>query len=145
MPVTSDDGSGAVRIAHRVYELLDTVERFTGLELTYLRPRVLEAAVDTASRLRARTPDEASQRLAHDTCRLLFGNNDPDAGFWTCDLGADIAWHIGYPLPQVPVWAAAAVLRVQRQTIWRLQREHGPLTPDLLRDTARRSRKLRIR
>lgn len=145
MPVTSDAETGAVLLAHRVYALLNEVEGFTGVELTFLRPRVLEAAIGHAAILRVRDGREVSERLAADMCKLLFGNEHPEPGFWASDLGADVAWHIGYPLPEVPVWAAAAVLRVGRQTVWRHTSIHGDFTPETLRERARKSRKLRIK
>ena len=84
----------------------------------------------------------ADQHDAAVICEVLFGvGQDPSAEFWDTLLGTDVAWAIGYPLPDVPIWAAAAVLHMTRQSVW-LAISEGRLamTPESIRGHLRGSK-----
>lgn len=118
-------------------EYLHVIEYFLGRDVEGLRLPIGERAVTIATALAARQQSPAAEQLARDMCAFMFPNSSPSEQFWATDLGADIAWHIGYPTNDVPTWAAAAVLRVTRVTVWRIRQETGPIDAARLRDLAR--------
>lgn len=131
--------SGAVDLIRRVFEHLQTVEDFLDVPTEHLRLPIAEHAIRIAAELSLRHPDPHTERLARRMCRIMWPEErtDPPAEFWATDLGADIAWHIGYPKDDVPKWAAAAVLGVNRVTTWRIRQGQPPLTAARLRDLVR--------
>lgn len=143
MPVASTVApSGAVDLIRRVFKHLQTVEDFLDVPTENLRVPIAENAIRIAAELSLRVPDPHTEELARRMCRVMWPEEraDPPAEFWATDLGGDIAWHIGYPKDDVPMWAAAAVLGVNRVTTWRIQRNWGKaatLTAGRLRDLVR--------
>lgn len=131
--------SGAVDLIARAFAHLQMVEDFLDVPTENLRLPVAERAIKIAAELSLRLPDPHTEQLARRMCRIMWPleRSDPPAEFWATDLGADIAWHIGYPKEDVPKWAAAAVLRVNRVTIWRICQDAGPVTAARLRELVR--------
>lgn len=124
-------------LSARMFEHVRLIESFLGLDVEGLRLPIGERAVMLTQALAQRQPGPAGEKLARQICEFMFPNGSPSEQFWATDLGADIAWHIGYPEPEVPIWGVAAVLRVTRVTVWRIRQEHGPIDAAGLRDLAR--------
>lgn len=140
----------AIGLAQKIQTRLTAIERFTGREYARVRQDVLERAVAIVGLLRARRMVGSIQGDQNDAtiiCEVLFGaGQDPPYEFWSTPLGTDVAWAIGYPRPEVPVLAAAAVLHMNRGSVWlAVQEGRLELTPAGLRDHIRRSRRWQIR
>jgi hypothetical protein len=135
--VTPVSPTGAIDLIGQVFSHLRMIEDFLDQPIENLRLPIAEHAIRIAASLSIRVDDPHSERLARRMCQLMWpiDQTDPPAAFWGTDLGSDIAWHIGYPKDDVPIWAAAAVLRVNRVTIWRICQ--GPITATRLRELAR--------
>lgn len=136
----------AIDLAQKILVRLTAIERFTGHEYAKVRQDILARAIDIVGQLRARRSGDhdlhADQHDAAVICEVLFGvGQDPSAEFWDTPLGTDVAWAIGYPLPDVPIWAAAAVLHMTRQSVW-LAISEGRLamTPESIRGHLRGSK-----
>lgn len=136
----------AIDLAHKITVRLLAIERFTGREYAKVRQDVLARAINTVGQLRARRSGDhdlhADQHHAAVICEVLYGvGQDPPPKFWDTPLGTDVAWAIGYPLPDVPVWAAAAVLHMTRQSVWLAMNEGRlQMTPDSVRAHLRGSK-----
>lgn len=133
-----------LQLTEQVQKRLAALERFTGQSFPDARASAAEVAREAVPLLLLRLGRTGSKwgRIAeghaHAICNVLFGDVDPPPEFWATPLGAGIAWTIGYPLEQVPQWAAAAVLGFSRVSVFKaVRRGDLELTPLSLRDYLR--------
>lgn len=136
--------AAAVELAQKLHERLRAIEQFTGYTYPNVRGDLQKTAVALVTHLdRRHTEDDfLMDERARQMCRLLFGaGQHPPIEFWATKLGTDVAWAIGYPLPDgITPTIAAAVLRCSRQMVWKLTKQGTiALTPELLRNSVRGS------
>ena len=142
---TAEDAvrAAAVELAQKLHARLRAIEQFTGYTYPNVRGDLQKAAVALVTSLDRRHTEEdhLMDERAREMCRLMFGGDKhPPIEFWATKLGTDVAWAIGYPLPEITPTVAAAVLRCSRQMVWKLTKQGTiPLTAELLRDSVRRS------
>lgn len=136
-----------VQLAEAIHAQLARIENFTGGHYPTARADIAARAATTVYKLhrcRKETVNGAYERVAmnvaENVCAVLFGELHPPAQFWMTPLGADIAWLIGYPHEEVPMWAATAVCALDRSTVFKAVR-YGRLeiTPAGLRAYVRGS------
>lgn len=147
MTDTSDDvvRAAAIQLTHQLHGRLRAIEQFTGYTYPNVRGDLQKRAVALVATLhdRSDSDDTLLEQRAYDVCRLLFGEGQhPPAEFWSTKLGADVAWAIGYPVPEVPTQLAAAVLRCSRQRVWKITGTET-ITPQVLRAAVRNSARWR--
>jgi hypothetical protein len=129
-----------LQLTEQVQKRLAALEWFTDRSFPDARAAAAEVAREVVplllgmDRLRSRWGHNVAENRAHAVCNMLFGEVDPPPEFWATPLGAGIAWTIGYPLEQVPQWAAAAVLGFSRVSVFKaVRRGDLELTPRSLR------------
>jgi hypothetical protein len=112
----------ALQLAEILHRKLGVLEEMAGGPAPRLREELLGACREYVASLRYSRigitgESDAHQRQAKLICTALFGDLHPPAQFWMTPLGADIAWAIGYPHEEVPVWAAAAVCHLATSVV----------------------------